>query len=84
MTIVHDAVDWDMLDWEMEVGMPDQALRRLPRTDQHRRRRIWALFNTGRLSENAATIRLLRLDLDARAKSVAIAKGEGPGQVTAG
>ena len=53
----------------MEVlSMSDQTTRRIPLTDE-RRQRIWALFNAGRMSEDRATIRLLRLDLEvSRAK----------------
>jgi hypothetical protein len=55
----------------MEVSsVSDQAIRRIPLADE-RRQRIWALFNAGRMSEDRATIRLLRLDLEVvRAKGV--------------
>jgi len=39
-----------------------------------RRHRIWALFNAGRMSEDRATIRLLRLDLEVSRVKRAVAK----------
>ncbi len=63
-----------MFSWVVEVwSMSDQPIRRISLADE-RRQRIWALFNAGRMSEDRATIRLLRLDLEvSRAKS-AVAK----------
>jgi hypothetical protein len=58
----------------MEVlRMSDQTIRRIPLADE-RRQRIWALFNAGRMSEDRATIRLLRLDLEVVRAKRAIAK----------
>jgi hypothetical protein len=58
----------------MEVlSMSDQAMRRIPLADE-RRQRIWALFNAGRMSEDRATIRLLRLDLEVSRAKRAVAK----------
>jgi hypothetical protein len=58
----------------MEVwSMSDQAIRRVPLADE-RQQRIWALFNAGRMSEDRATIRLLRLDLEVFRAKRAIAK----------
>jgi len=53
--------------------MSDQAMRRISLADQ-RRQRIWAVFNAGRMTEDRATIRLLRLDLEVFRAKRAIAK----------
>jgi hypothetical protein len=59
---------------EMEVwSMSDQQMRRISLADE-RRQRIWALFNAGRMSEDRATIRLLRLDLEVSRAKRAVAK----------
>jgi len=47
--------------------MSDQAMRRILLADE-RRQRIWALFNAGRMSEDRATVRLMRRDEAARAR----------------
>jgi hypothetical protein len=58
----------------MEVlRMSDQTIRRIPLADE-RRQRIWALFNAGRMSEDRATIRLLRLDLEVTRAKRAVVK----------
>jgi hypothetical protein len=38
----------------------------LPRAVERQRRTIWRMFERGRLSADAATVRLLRLTFDAR------------------
>ena len=73
MKIVHDAVAQPCSPGNAGLEHVRSNNSLYPIGDE-RRQRIWALFNAGRMSEDRATIRLLRLDLEVTRAKRAVVK----------